>query len=204
MALRIVWSSFRVVILLAVMLGIVYTLLMTGIAQLVFPYQANGSLVKNRSGTVIGSALIGQYFTSPGYFHGRPSATVSLATGKPKPYNAKESLASNLAPTNPTLIKDVKARVSKILAANPGVKKSQIPISMVESTDSGLDPAITPADAYLQVRRVAAANHLPVAKVRALVTSHVRGRFLFIFGHSYVNVLKLNIAISKMTHTGGF
>lgn len=189
---RYLFTSFRLLVFMILLLGLGYTAVVTGVTQVAFPYQANGSLVKSH-GKVIGSTLIGQSFTSPRFFIGRPSATSPA-------YNAASSTASNYGPTNPALVKEVKTNIAKVLKQNPGIKKSQIPLSLVESSASGLDPDITPASAYLQVARVARVNHLSKSQVNNLVKSHIRGRFLGIFGNSYVNVLRLNMALVKMTH----
>jgi K+-transporting ATPase ATPase C chain len=132
--------------------------------------------------------LIGQQFSSANFFVGRPSATSPA-------YNAASSSASNFGPTNPALLKEIRTNLAAILKANPGVKASQVPPSLVESSASGLDPDISPAAAYLQVPRVAKANHLPANTVRNLVASHVVGRFLGIYGAPHVNVLELNLAL---------
>jgi potassium-transporting ATPase KdpC subunit len=179
--------------------GIVYPLLMTGIAQAVFPYQANGSLIE-KDGKVIGSALIGQNFASEKYFHGRPSATTdtdpSDATKTvPAPYNAANSGGSNLGPTSKALVDRVKEDAGKLAAENPN---TPIPADLVTTSASGLDPDITPAGALFQVPRVARARGLPEDKVRQLVEDHVTGRLLGIIGEPHVNVLKLNLALDAM------
>jgi len=179
--------------------GIIYPLLMTGIAQAVFPYQANGSLIE-KDGKVIGSVLIGQNFASEKYFHGRPSATTdtdpSDATKTvPAPYNAANSGGSNLGPTSKALIDRVKEDAAKLAAENPN---TPIPADLVTTSASGLDPDITPAGALFQVPRVARARGLPEDKVRQLVEDHVTGRLLGIIGEPHVNVLKLNLALDAM------
>lgn len=188
------WSAFRLVILMNIIIGFGYTLLVTGIAHVAFPAQAAGSLIVH-NGTVVGSRLVGQRFTSPKFFQGRPSATTP-------PYNASATTASNLGPTNPALVKEVKTNLAAVEKANPGVSAAQIPPDLVESSASGIDPDITPAGALLQVPRVASANHLSVSAVRELVVKHERGRFLGIFGDPYVNVLELNLALQALTHQG--
>jgi len=179
--------------------GLLYPGVITGIAQLIFPYQANGSLVKASNGQVIGSDLIGQYWTKPQYFHGRPSATVNPTTGTPEPYAADNSTASNLGPTNATLIKDVQQRVADLRAEfkkeNLPVPPGPVPVDLVTTSGSGLDPDITIAGAMYQVPIVAAARGLSQAVVTKLVTGHETGRFLGIFGEPYVNVLDLNLAL---------
>jgi len=190
MRLKVIWSALRLVVLSVVVLGLGYNLLMVGIGQAVFSGQANGSMVKYH-GHVVGSRLIGQQFTSARFFEGRPSATSP-------PYNASSSTASNYGPTNPALLKEIRTNLAAVLKENPGVKASQVPPDLVESSASGLDPDISPAAAYLQVPRVAKVNHLPVSTVRNLVAQHVTGRFLGIYGAPHVNVLELNLALVKI------
>lgn len=193
MSLRTLWAALKLVLLATLALGLGYNLLLVGIGEAFFPHQANGSLV-HRHGQLIGSSLIGQQFTSAGYFHGRPSAT------SPTPYNAASSAASNLGPTNPALLRSIEHNLRTVLAQNPGVSARQVPPGLVESSASGLDPAISPAAAYLQVPRVARADHLSVAAVRSLVAHHVSGRFLGIYGAPHVNVLELNLALRALMH----
>jgi potassium-transporting ATPase KdpC subunit len=189
-----------IIVLLALTLitGIIYPLAMTGIAQLVFPYQANGSLLRDKDGKVIGSELIGQNFTSPKYFQGRPSVTTGTdAKGNsvPQPYNAANSYASNLGPTSKALIDRVTADTAKLKAENPA---QPVPVDLITTSGSGLDPDITPAAAYFEVPRVAKARNLPEDQLRQLVADHIEGRFLGIFGEPHVNVLKLNLALDAL------
>jgi K+-transporting ATPase ATPase C chain len=172
-----------------VVLGLAYPLAMTGIAQLLMPAQANGSLVKAADGKVIGSMLIGQSFTDAKYFHGRPSA--AGADG----YDPSASGASNLAPTSKALVDDVKARVAAAVAENPGLKPGEVPVDMVTASGSGLDPDITLANAYVQVARVAAARGMTDAAVRAVVDATITGRQFGVLGEPFVNVLRLNLAL---------
>ncbi|HLY07405.1 MAG TPA: potassium-transporting ATPase subunit KdpC [Rhizomicrobium sp.] len=183
-----------------VLFGLVYPLGMTGIAQIVFPWQANGSLI-TKNGQVIGSVLIGQNFTSAKYFHGRLSVTTDTdAHGKtiPAPYNAANSLASNLGPTSKALLDRVKGDVKTLKAEN----SSPVPVDLVTSSASGLDPDITPAGAYFQIPRVARARGIPQSRLQQLVDEHVEGRWLGLFGEAHVNVLKLNLALDDLKDRG--
>src|SRR5499427_7284380 len=172
---------------LSVLTGLAYPALVTAIAQVAFPFQANGSLI-TRDGKVVGSALIGQPFDDPKYFWGRPSAT------SPFPYNAAASSGSNLSPTNPDLVKAVQARVEALRAADPG-NTAPMPVDLVTASGSGLDPHISPAAALYQVSRVAKARKLDPERVRQLVAQHTEGRWLGLLGEPRVNVLALNLAL---------
>src|SRR6266480_6620714 len=183
-------------LLLTILTGLIYPGVVTVLAQLIFPYQANGSL-HSVNGKVIGSDLIGQYWTSPRYFHGRPSATVNL-NGTPSPYEADNSSASNLGPTSATLIKSVQQRVAELKKENPNAPPGPVPVDLVTTSGSGLDPDITVAAALYQVPRIAAARGLSQSVVHQLVMDHVHGRFLFIFGEPYINVLELNLALDGL------
>ena len=192
------------IVLFTVLTGLVYPLGMTGLGQLLFPHQANGSLIE-KNGKVIGSELLGQNFASPKYFHGRPSATTET---DPKdatktvsvPYAADNSVGSNYGPTSKALIARVKGDVATLHAENPSVP---VPVDLVTTSASGLDPDITPAGALFQVPRVAKARGLAEPAVRQLVESHVAGRLFGIIGEPHVNVLKLNMDLDAMHNTGG-
>jgi K+-transporting ATPase ATPase C chain len=176
--------------ILTVLTGLIYPLAVTGLAQWFFPHQANGSLIV-RDGKVVGSELIGQYFDAPKYFWSRPSAT------SPFPYNAAASGGSNLGPTNPVLIETVKARVAALRAADPG-NAAPVPVDLVTSSGSGLDPDISPAAALYQAKRVARARGLDDKTVYELVAQHIEGRQFGVFGERRVNVLKLNLALDAL------
>ncbi len=182
--------ALTMLLLLTLLTGLVYPLAVTGLAQLLFPNQANGSLIV-RDGKVIGSRLIGQYFDRPEYFWSRPSATA------PFPYNAAASAGSNLGPTNPALIEAVKARVAALRTADPG-NDSPIPVDLVTASGSGLDPHISPAAALYQAKRVARARSLDEAVVRNLIADHTEERKLRLLGERRVNVLQLNLALDAL------
>jgi potassium-transporting ATPase KdpC subunit len=186
------------IVVMTVLTGLAYPLAMTGIAAVVFPYQARGSLIV-KDGKVVGSALIGQNFTSDKYFHGRPSATTEPDPKDPTktvpvPYSADNSVGSNLAPTSQPLIDRVKDDAQKLQAENP----ARIPVDLVTTSASGLDPDITPAAALFQVPRVAKARDLPEDRVRRLVEDHIDGRTAGLLGEPRVNVLKLNLALDDL------
>jgi len=187
-----------ITLIFTVVTGFLYPGVVTGLAQLIFHDKANGSLVYASNGQVIGSELIGQYWTSPKYFHGRPSATLNPTTGTPSPYEADNSAGSNLGPTNNVLIKNVQQRVAALKKENPNAPPGPVPVDLVTSSGSGLDPDITIAGALYQVPRVAAERGLSQAKVTQLVMDHETGRFLGIFGEPYVNVLDLNLALDAL------
>ncbi len=193
-------SAILMFIGLAVLTGFAYPIGVTAIAQLVFPNQANGSLIA-KDGKVIGSELIGQAFVSPRYFHGRPSATSAAdpqdATKTiAAPYNAAASVGSNLGTTQVALLERVADDVAKLKAENPN---TPIPVDLITASASGLDPDISPAAALFQVPRVAKARNLPEQRVRDLVGQIQDGRYFGVFGEPRVNVLKLNLALDGMS-----
>jgi K+-transporting ATPase ATPase C chain len=185
---RYVVASIRMALVTMVVLGLAYPLAVTGVAGLLMPARAGGSLV-TRGGTVVGSALIGQRFTDAKYFHGRPSA--AGADG----YDATASGASNLAPTSQALADAVGVRVANAVAENPGLTPGKVPVDMVTASGSGLDPDITLANAYAQVARVASARGMSETAVRALVDGNATGRQFGVLGEPRVNVLLLNLAL---------
>jgi K+-transporting ATPase ATPase C chain len=197
--LRLVRSAIVVLVALTVITGLIYPLAMTGIAQVLFPKQAQGSLIE-RNGTVVGSELIGQVFESDKYFHGRPSATTAPDPNDstktvPAPYNAANSGASNLGPSNKALIDRVQGDMDKLKQQNPS---TPIPADLVTTSASGLDPHISPEAALFQVPRIAKARNLPEDRIRQLVTDHTEERFLGLLGEPRVNVLLLNLALDQL------
>jgi K+-transporting ATPase ATPase C chain len=186
------------IVTLTLITGVAYPFAMTGIAALVFPSQAGGSLVE-RDGKVIGSSLMGQSFTADRYFHGRPSSTVAPDPADSSktveaPYNAANSAGSNLGPTSKALIDRVNADVEKRKQENPGAR---VPTDLVTASGSGLDPHISPAAALFQVPRVAKARNMPEDRLRQLVDEQTEGRLLGVFGEPRVNVLALNMALDR-------
>jgi potassium-transporting ATPase KdpC subunit len=184
--------SIRMTIVLTILLGIIYPLAITGVAGVIFPHQAQGSLIE-RDGKVVGSEIIGQTFASAPYFHGRPSAAGD------KGYDASNSSGSNLGPTNKTLVSAVQQRLKDVVEANPGTDAHQIPIDLVTASGSGLDPEISPAAADIQVARIAKARGLGEDDVRLLVRQNTRDRYLGVLGEPGVNVLTLNLALDKLS-----
>ena len=197
--LRQIRPAIMMIIVMTVITGLIYPLGMTRIAQLIFPHQANGSLIE-KDGTVIGSELIGQNFTDDKYFHGRPSATTEPDPKDPTktvpvPYAADNSAGSNLGPTSQALIDRVRDDAAKLKAENPS---TPIPVDLATTSASGLDPDITPAAAEFQVPRVAKARNISEDKVRTLVADMTQDRFLGVLGEKRVNVLTLNMALDQL------
>jgi K+-transporting ATPase ATPase C chain len=192
-------KGIRLTLVFGLITGIIYPLFVTGVSQAVFSNQANGSLIANKQGQVVGSKLIGQWFDPNNlrYFHPRPSATVDPATGKPLPYAANNSAGSNLGPSNPTLINRVASEARRLKSTEANVPVDGVPVDSVTTSFSGLDPDISVAYAQLQADRVARARGLDPARVRALVDRYTQGRVLFFFGEPRVNVLMLNLALDN-------
>lgn len=192
--------ALSMVVAMTVITGLAYPLAVTGVAQSAFPAQANGSLIE-KDGHVIGSVLIGQQFTGPGYFWGRPSATSGTDPNDPTktmsvPYNAANSSGSNLGATSRALVDGVAANVEALKAAHPD-QHGPVPADLVTSSGSGLDPHITPAAAGWQAKRVAVARRVPFEDMQRLIAEHIEGRDLGILGEPRVNVLKLNLALDE-------
>jgi K+-transporting ATPase ATPase C chain len=184
-------TAFLLLLLFSILTGLIYPTLVTEVAQFLFYQQANGSLIV-QDNKIIGSKLLGQYFTAPNYFWGRPSAT------SPFPYNALASNSSNLGPSNPLLITTVKKRISVLHQLDPN-NHLLIPLDLVTASASGLDPEISPLAAFYQVARIAKARHLSQTQVTALVQKTIKTRFLWILGEPRVNVLQLNLALDHLT-----
>jgi K+-transporting ATPase ATPase C chain len=190
MFVRLIRPAVSLLALMTVLLGIVYPLVITGLAQVAFPHQADGSLI-HQNGKLIGSELIGQSFSDPKYFWGRPSATT------PQPYNGVASTGSNLGPLNPALLDAVKANAKGLHDADPDNRQS-IPVDLVTASASGLDPDISPAAALYQAARVARARDLAPASLETLINMHERGRLFGLFGEPRINVLELNLALDRL------
>jgi potassium-transporting ATPase KdpC subunit len=187
---RIVRPAISLLILMTAILGIVYPLVITGVARVAFAHQADGSLIY-RDGKLIGSTLIGQSFSDPKYFWGRPSATT------PQPYNGLGSTGSNLGPLNPALLDQVKANAKALRHADP-TNRQPIPVELVTASASGLDPDISPAGAQYQAGRVARARGIPLTQVESLITAHQQDRMLGLIGERRINVLELNLALDRL------
>jgi K+-transporting ATPase ATPase C chain len=197
--LREIRPAIVVLVALTLITGLAYPLAMTGIAEIIFPYQAQGSMIE-RNGTVVGSALIGQQFASDKYFHGRPSATTATDPNDstktvPAPYNAVNSGGSNLGPSNKALIDRVQGDIDTLKKENAS---APVPIDLVTTSASGLDPHISPEAALFQVPRIAKVRNLPEDRVRQLVADHTEGRLFGLLGEPRVNVLQINLALDQL------
>lgn len=181
-------TAFFLLIIFTLITGLIYPGIVTGIAQLFFPWQANGSMVEDK-GKVIGSLLIGQSFTDPSYFWGRPSATT------PFPYNAENSMGSNLGPSNPQLVALIKDRIAQLPPSN-----DLIPIDLVTASASGLDPEISPMTAFYQIPRIAKSRNIAETDLQELIGSLIKGRLFSFIGEQRINVLQLNIALDNLEH----
>ncbi|WP_435167512.1 potassium-transporting ATPase subunit KdpC [Paenibacillus glycanilyticus] len=181
--------ALRASIAFILLCGIIYPLVSTGLAQLLFPHQANGSTIKDSNGRIIGSSLIGQSFTDPAYFQGRVSSI---------DYKAEASGSNNYAPSNPDMLQRTKDSIAAWQAANPDVPVSQLPLALITNSGSGLDPHITPASAEVQIPRISKLTGLSADTLKELVKKHTNGRDLGVFGDPRVNVLELNIELSQL------
>jgi len=195
-------GAVRISLVTLALCGFAYPLAVTAVGQLIMPYQANGSRETTADGSVVGSRLIGQRWSDPEWFHGRPSATVALDPQDPTktidaPYNAANTSASNLGPTSKVLQDRLSADRKALDEAQPDLAGTALPADMLTASASGLDPDITPANALLQVTRVAQARGVPPERIAALVQQHVAPRSLWIFGEPRVNVLELNLALDR-------
>lgn len=186
-----IWTAVKMTFVLTVLTGIIYPVVMTALSETMFPLQAHGSLI-TRDGRVVGSELIGQNFSKPGYFHGRPSAAGD------KGYDATSSGGSNLGPTNKSLIDTARQRLKETLEQNPGTAAADVPISQITASGSGLDPEISPGGAAMQVARVAKARGMSEQAVLDLVRANTRPRWAGIIGEPGVNVLELNLALDEV------
>jgi potassium-transporting ATPase KdpC subunit len=193
--MRSLWIAVKLTILLTILTGLAYPMVVLGLGRVLFPWQADGSLI-TRDGKVVGSAIIGQNFSSPGYLHGRPSAAGD------KGYDASNSGGSNLGPTNKALIDAARQRLAAILKENPGMTAAEVPVGAITASGSGLDPEISPAYAELQVPRVAKARGMSPAAVRQIIARYTRPRLLGIFGEPGVNVLEVNLALDGLHASG--
>jgi potassium-transporting ATPase KdpC subunit len=195
---REILMGIRLTLVFGLLTGIVYPLAVTGVGQVLFHDQANGSLITDRNGQVVGSRLIGQWFdpNDGRYFHPRPSATVDPSTGQPLPYSANNSAGSNYGPSNQNLIKRVQAQLQQIANTEKNISDG-VPVDMVTTSFSGLDPDISVANARLQAQRVAAVRGLDPARVLALVDKYTQDRMVWVFGEPHVNVLLINMALDN-------
>lgn len=194
--------ALRISLVTWILCGIIYPLAVTALGQWLLPFQANGSLLKSADGTVLGSRLIGQAWSGPGWFHGRPSSTTDTDPNDPTksisaPYNASNSRGSNLGPTSRQLAQRLLADRAALEASQPELSGLKLPADLLTASGSGLDPDISPASAALQVPRIAAARAVAPAQIEALVRQHITGRSLGLLGEPRVNVLELNLALAN-------
>lgn len=182
------WIALRISLLFIILCGVIYPLVSTGAAQLLFPDKANGSLVKDGEGNIIGSELIGQSFTKPSYFQGRVSSI---------DYKAEASGSNNYAPTNPDMLARLQVSIDQWQKENPDVPIADLPIALITNSGSGLDPDITPQSALVQIPRISKLTGIPSTELEALVEDNIKNRELGIFGDKRINVLKLNLALSE-------
>jgi K+-transporting ATPase ATPase C chain len=192
--LKTIYRSWVATILLAIIVCGIYPLLVTGVGQLLFHEKANGGLILGKDGKIVGAKLIGQAFSKPEYFHGRPSAAGD------KGYDAANSSGSNLGPTNQKFYDTLRSNVDSVLKDNPTLKKGEIPVDLVTASGSGLDPHISPEAALIQVDRVAAARKMGKDQLKSLVESHIEGPQLGLLGEPVVNVLMLNMDLDQLAH----
>lgn len=191
-------KGIRLTLVFGLLTGLIYPLAITGVSQVVFHDQANGSLITGKNGEIVGSKLLGQWFdpTDASYFHPRPSATVDPSTGQPRPYAGNNSAGSNLGPSSQTLISRVQAQIQQIVNTEKNITDG-VPVDMVTTSFSGLDPDISVANARIQAERVAAVRGVDPANMQALVDKYTQGRVLGIFGEPHVNVLLINLALDN-------
>ncbi|MGZ3687839.1 MAG: potassium-transporting ATPase subunit KdpC [Bdellovibrionota bacterium] len=199
--MKLIFRSLVATLFLAILLCGVYPILVTGFAQVLFHENANGGILHGKDGHALGSRLIGQAFTKPEYFHGRPSAAGS-APSAPNGYDAANSSGSNLGPTNQKFVDGLKANVEAVLKDNPMLKKGEVPVDLVTASGSGLDPHISPEAARVQVVRVAKARGLSPELIQELVVKNTRGPQWGIFGEATVNVLELNLELDQLSKSG--
>jgi len=189
--IKLIKPAVMMLLIWTLLTGVMYPALVTGLAHVLFPNQANGSILRDKQDKAVGSALIGQPFSGNSYFWGRPSAT------SPYPYNAGASSGSNLGPTNPALADAVKHRIEALQAADPE-NKAPVPVDLVTASGSGLDPHISPAAAEFQIKRIANARHIDPKKLQEMVRMHTEGRQWGFLGEPRINVLTLNLALNAM------
>ena len=184
-------TAFMFLLVMTTLTGFIYPFIVTGLSQVLFPWQANGSLIEDKAG-VRGSLFIGQLFRSPAYFWGRPSAT------KPLPYNGQASLGSNMGPSNPDYLKTIQRRIDDLKTAHNNANQL-VPVDLITASASGLDPEISPYAAFYQALRIAQVRHIPESSVRELIEKHIQSRTFFMLGEPRINVLQLNLALDGIS-----